>query len=115
MKKLNYKAFVCKEQHYYIYGASVFLQCVKWGLKPTDNLLDIGCGSLRVGKHLIPFLDDGKYCGVEPEQKYLNDGLKWTDPAKRIRVEVDLDQWIGKRASSGRTVPRGFPKQNKFN
>ncbi len=45
----------------------------------------------------------------------LNDGLKWTDPAKRIRVEVDLDQWIGKRASSGRTVPRGFPKQNKFN
>ena len=87
MKKLNYKAFVCKEDYYYIYGASVFLQCVKWGLKPTDNLLDIGCGSLRVGKHLIPFLDDGKYCGVEPEQKYLYDGLKWEVSESMLKLK----------------------------
>ena len=88
MNKLNYKAFVCNEQHYYTYGANVFLECVrKWGLKPTDNLLDIGCGSLRVGKHLIPFLDDGKYCGVEPEQKYLNDGLKWEVSESMLKLK----------------------------
>ena len=88
MNKLNYKAFVCKEQHYYTYGANVFLECVrKWGLKPTDNLLDIGCGSLRVGKHLIPFLEPEKYCGVEPEQKYLNDGLEWevSEPMLKLK------------------------------
>jgi SAM-dependent methyltransferase len=88
MNNLNYKSFVCKEQYYYTGGASVFLQCVsEWGLKPTDNLLDIGCGSLRIGKHLIPFLEAEKYCGVEPEQKYLKDGLKWEVSESMLKLK----------------------------
>ena len=42
------------------------------------------------------------------------DGLKWADPAGRTRTERDIDRWMGKRATVGRTVPRGFPSQSKF-
>lgn len=41
-------------------------------------------------------------------------GLDWKDPAGRTRVETDLDEWVGKRASAGRMAPRGFPKNLKF-
>ena len=41
-------------------------------------------------------------------------GLSWQDPAGRTRTEADLAEWTGKRASSGRMAPRGFPRDNKF-
>ncbi len=44
----------------------------------------------------------------------LADGLSWKDPAGRTRTETDLEEWIGKRASSGRMAPRGFPRDNRF-
>jgi len=45
----------------------------------------------------------------------LSVGLSWKDPAGRQRTETDLNDWISKRASSGRMAPRGFPRDNKFN
>ena len=44
----------------------------------------------------------------------LSSGLQWKDPAGRTRTERELDQWIGKRGSTGRRPPRGFPKDNRF-
>ena len=44
----------------------------------------------------------------------LADGLSWKDPAGRTRTEAALDEWIGKRAGSGRMAPRGFPRDNTF-
>ncbi|XDA98790.1 DNA topoisomerase IV subunit A [Sulfitobacter sp. LCG007] len=41
-------------------------------------------------------------------------GLSWLDPAGRTRTETDLAEWEGKRASSGRMAPRGFPRDNRF-
>ncbi|MFB2533422.1 DNA topoisomerase IV subunit A [Paracoccus sp. p4-l81] len=41
-------------------------------------------------------------------------GLSWKDPAGRTRTETDLTEWLGKRASSGRMAPRGFPRDNRF-
>lgn len=43
----------------------------KIGLKTTDNLLDIGCGALRLGVCAIPYLVDGKYCGVDAFDSYI--------------------------------------------
>jgi topoisomerase-4 subunit A len=42
------------------------------------------------------------------------EGLSWRDPAGRTRTESNLEEWTGKRASSGRMAPRGFPRDNKF-
>jgi topoisomerase-4 subunit A len=44
----------------------------------------------------------------------LSDGLAWKDPAGRTRTETALDEWLGRRASSGRMAPRGFPRDNRF-
>ncbi len=45
----------------------------------------------------------------------LAEGLAWKDPAGRTRLEPDLAEWLGARASAGRMAPRGFPRDNKFN
>ncbi len=45
----------------------------------------------------------------------LDVGLQWLDPAGRTRTEVELADWIGKRATAGRMAPRGFPHDNRFN
>ena len=45
----------------------------------------------------------------------MSSGLSWRDPADRQRTETKLEDWISKRASSGRMAPRGFPRDNKFN
>ena len=46
----------------------------------------------------------------------LLEGLSWKDPAGRTRTieELELQEWVGKRASSGRMAPRGFPRNNRF-
>ena len=36
------------------------------GLKPEHQFLDIGCGPARLGINLVPYLEDGHYCGVDP-------------------------------------------------
>ncbi|EIE52474.1 DNA topoisomerase IV subunit A [Citreicella sp. 357] len=41
-------------------------------------------------------------------------GLSWRDPAGRTRTETALDEWLAKRATSGRMAPRGFPRDNLF-
>lgn len=42
------------------------LALLQWtGLEPHDTLLDIGCGPLRAGIHIIRFLENGNYRGVD--------------------------------------------------
>ncbi len=44
------------------------------GLRPEQVLLDIACGSLRLGVKVIPYLQPGHYLGVEKEQQLLDAG-----------------------------------------
>ncbi len=44
----------------------------------------------------------------------LEDGLTWTLPAGTQRRLMESDLWIGRRSNQGRTVPKGFPKSNRF-
>jgi len=46
------------------------------GLKPSDVLCDIGCGSLRGGQHFIKYLDKGHYLGLEAEERLVELGLE---------------------------------------
>lgn len=45
------------------------------GLRRHHHLVEVGCGPLRIGKHLIAFLDAGCYTGIEPEASMLEAGL----------------------------------------
>ena len=42
------------------------------------------------------------------------EGPAWIDAAGRSRAWPDWSQWVGRRASAGRLVPRGFPTNKRF-
>jgi topoisomerase-4 subunit A len=44
------------------------------------------------------------------------EGLTWADSASRsfVKTKDELIEWLGDRASAGRTVPKGFPRSGKF-
>ncbi|MDB5677399.1 class I SAM-dependent methyltransferase [Sphingomonas bacterium] len=44
------------------------------GLSPSHDLLDVGCGSLRGGIKFIPYLDPGRYWGIDKDPTLLQVG-----------------------------------------
>lgn len=49
----------------------------KAGLKPHHDFLDIGCGWLRLGAALLPYLEDGRYHGIDATQVNLDIGREF--------------------------------------
>ena len=62
----DYRAFVGPADQYDVIGAAQFALLFALGLREHHRLLDIGCGSLRAGRMLIPYLATGGYVGVDP-------------------------------------------------
>jgi cyclopropane fatty-acyl-phospholipid synthase-like methyltransferase len=56
-------------------AAMAFNLITTCGLREHHRVLDIGCGSLRMGRLLIPYLLKGNYTGVEPNKWLVTDGL----------------------------------------
>lgn len=56
-------------------GADVFRLLLDLGLRQEDQVLDVGCGALRVGRFLLTYLEPGCYVGVEPNQWLLDRAL----------------------------------------
>lgn len=70
----------------------------------------------------IPLMKKGQGVALQKyQQGHLSDikifnmeeGLSWK-MGERIRTESNLLPWLGKRASSGKLAPMGFPRDNKF-
>jgi SAM-dependent methyltransferase len=47
---------------------------VSSGLEPHHTFLDVGCGPLRGGVHLVAYLHDGHYYGVDIDDAFLDAG-----------------------------------------
>ena len=47
-------------------AATTMTKLWKLGLKPHHRVLDVGCGSLRIGRFLLLYLKPGHYVGVDP-------------------------------------------------
>jgi SAM-dependent methyltransferase len=60
---------------YDLQSSSQFNLLTYLGLRENHFLLDIGCGSLRAGRLLIPYLSPGHYFGIEPEEWLVNQGI----------------------------------------
>lgn len=54
------------------------------GLQPQHRLLDIGCGSLRLGCKAVPYLDPGHYWGTDLSAALMHHGhqTELPDPAR---------------------------------
>lgn len=46
------------------------------GLRPDHRLVDVGCGSLRAGVYLIPYLKAGHYMGIDQEALLIRRGIE---------------------------------------
>lgn len=55
-------------------GRLQFKFLIEQGLTPKDVLLDIACGSLRAGIHIIPYLDKKNYLGIDKEPHLIKAG-----------------------------------------
>jgi hypothetical protein len=55
----HYMAYVGPPDQYDLMGASQFGLLVTLGLRDTHRVLDFGCGSLRLGRQLIPYVGCG--------------------------------------------------------
>ncbi len=75
---------------------------------PLTELPEMGRGK---GVRLQSYKDGGM---ADLTTIRLAEGLSWKDPAGRTRLESNLTEWLGKRASAGRMAPRGFPRDNRF-
>jgi SAM-dependent methyltransferase len=69
------------------------------GLSPNDLLLDVGCGSLRLGSRAIAYLNSGHYFGTDMSQalieagraKELDETLRAKAPLDNFAVNADFD------------------------
>lgn len=64
----HHRAYVGPPADYDLIAGLTFSLLFASGLRETDNLLDLGCGSLRVGRLLMPYLRPDRYCGIEPNK-----------------------------------------------
>ena len=72
----QYRAYVGPPEDYDLVAAMAFNLLTTLGLRQHHSLLDIGCGSLRIGRLLIPYLNRGKYFGVEPNEWLVDEGIR---------------------------------------
>ena len=72
---LHYRAYVGPPKNYDLIAAMTFNLLTTLGLRQHDRLLDIGCGSLRVGRLFIPYLNVGNYTGIEPNKWLVEEGI----------------------------------------
>ena len=72
----QYRAFVGPPEDYDLVAAMTFNLVTTLGLRQHHSLLDVGCGSLRIGRLLIPYLNRGKYFGVEPNEWLVDEGIR---------------------------------------
>jgi SAM-dependent methyltransferase len=92
----DYRAFVGQPQRYDVAGASQFALLFLLGLREHHRLLDFGCGSLRLGRLAIPYLQPDRYFGVEPEARLVDEGFRHelgesARALKRPRFDHNLD------------------------
>ena len=72
----HYRAYVGPPERYDFIGASQFNLLFQLGLRDTHTVLDFGCGSLRLGRLLIPFLRAGNYAGLDPNAWLIEEGIR---------------------------------------
>lgn len=82
-EKHDYKGFIGDPKKYDEIGQIIYNMLIEQGLKKHHNILDIGCGSLRVGKLLIPWLYKKRYYGIEPNYWLVKEAIE-----KELTIDI---------------------------
>ena len=71
----HYRAYVGPPREFDLMAGLQFSLLFALGLREHHRLLDFGCGSLRAGRLLIPYLAAGGYFGLEPNAWLVEDAM----------------------------------------
>lgn len=71
----KHREFVGRPEAFDYLGGRHFMMLFALGLREHHRLLDFGCGSLRSGRLIIPYLASGNYYGIEPNQWLVRAGI----------------------------------------
>jgi cyclopropane fatty-acyl-phospholipid synthase-like methyltransferase len=72
-------------------GVQQFEFLKKMGLMPHHRLVDIGCGCMRAGIHIVPYLESRRYYGIDINASLIEAGGKeLSKNAANARKEPDL-------------------------
>ena len=83
----HHRAYVGPPQDYDLVAAMTFNLLTSLGLRAHHRVLDIGCGSLRIGRLLIPYLNRGNYVGIEPEDWLVQHGIERETGADMVAIK----------------------------
>ena len=72
---MDYRTYVGPYKNYDKISALVFNLLTTLGLREYHTVLDVGCGSLRCARLLIPYLNTGNYFGIEPNKWLVEAGI----------------------------------------
>lgn len=83
----HYRAFVGPPARFDLMSSAQFALLHMLGLRDRHRVLDFGCGSLRLGRLLIPYLQQGGYFGIEPEAWLIEEGFarELGEDARRLK------------------------------
>lgn len=84
----HYRAFVGPPGRFDLMSTAQLALLHMLGLRETHRVLDFGCGSLRLGRLLIPYLRPGGYFGIEPEAWLVEEGFarELGEDARRLKA-----------------------------
>jgi hypothetical protein len=83
----HYRAFVGPPADYDLIAGLTAGLLFALGLREHHMLADLGCGSLRVGRLLIPYLRPRRYHGFEPNMWLVSEGIKRELGRDLIRIK----------------------------
>jgi cyclopropane fatty-acyl-phospholipid synthase-like methyltransferase len=102
----HYRAYVGPPGDYDLVAAMAFGLLTMLGLRQHHRVLDLGCGSLRIGRLLIPYLNRGGYTGLEPNAWLVQEGIRREVGQEQIDLKqarfVHADNAAGLIASGSR-------------
>ena len=89
-------------EHFQRTGRAMFERLCREGLRPDMRVVDYGCGSLRVGRHVIAHQAPGAYTGLDLVARFFEEGRATLDPelvaGKRPAFGVIGEDELARRA-----------------
>ena len=72
----HYRGYVGPPRRFDFMSSTQFALLHSLGMREEDKILDVGCGSLRLGRLLIPFLRPAGYFGIDPNTWLIEEGIR---------------------------------------
>jgi len=84
----HYRAYVGPPRRFDFMSSTQFALLHALGIREEDRILDVGCGSLRLGRLLIPFLRPAGYAGIDPNTWLIEAGIRHELGMDAVRLKA---------------------------